>query len=207
MQQQKSFNPWATVWTNPRQTVRNVLATNPTAFFALLAAGGGIGQACNLASSIGLGQSYTMGQILAFVLLTGSAAGLMSVYLWSFLLTVVGRRFGSVADAKEVRVAVAWSWAPAVYLLPMWGVRYILFRDELFLLQRPIIEASTLLTALHQFFGLYDLLLSFYALFILCQTVSEVSALSVWKSMIVILAVLLLMMLPAMFLFGLLATP
>ena len=202
MPEQTPISPWSTIWSNPRQTVRNVLATDPNRSMRLLIVGGGIGQACSFAASFGLGQTASIPDIFAFVLVFGPLAGFLSVLLWSWLLTWTSRWLGGTATRQQLRVAVAWSWAPVVYLLPLWGVRYILFRDELFLLKRPIIESYALLSGLYSFFGIVDFFVSFFSLFILFQAVAEVSSLSIWKSIGAIAAIMLLLTIPAILLFS-----
>lgn len=202
MQEKTSLNPWSTIWSNPRQTVRDVLATNPNRSMRLLIVGGGMGQACSFAASFGLGKMASTLEILGFILAFGPLTGFLSVLLWSWLLTWTSRWLGGTASRQQLRVAVAWSWAPVVYLLPMWGVRYILFRDELFLLQRPILESFALLSGLYAFFGMIDFFVSFFTLFILFHAVAEVSSISIWKSIGAIAALMILLTIPALILFG-----
>ncbi|MDZ7315047.1 MAG: YIP1 family protein [candidate division KSB1 bacterium] len=190
------MNPWASIWLNPRGTIRQIVDTDPRRSLLLLAAGGGVAQACNFAVNMALGSALELDEIILFILAFGPLAGFLSLWLWTLALTFVTRWFGGLADRSAVRAAVAWSWAPTVYLLPLWGVRYILFRDELFKDARPFVESHGLLSALYSFFGGVDLLLSFLTVFILVQTIAEVSRFSVWRSMGAILFVLLLLLLP-----------
>lgn len=193
-----AMNPWTSIWLNPRGTIRQIVDTEPRRSLLLLAAGGGVAQACNFAVNMALGSALELDEIILFILFFGPLAGFLSLWLWTLALTLVTRWFGGLADKSALRAAVAWSWAPTVYLLPLWGVRYILFRDELFKDARPFVESHGLLSALYSFFGGLDFLLSFLTVFILVQTLAEVNRFSVWKSMGSILTVLLLMMLPIM---------
>ncbi len=194
-------SPWSLIWFNPRAAVRLVLSMQPQRSLRLLAAGGGIGQAFSFAAGMGIGQSLGVRELALFIFLLGPTAGFVSLFLWSALLSWAARLFGGTADRDTMRVAVAWSWAPAVYLLPMWGVRYILFRDELFTDARPFVDSHALLSALFSFFNGVDFFLSFFTLYVLIQTVSELGHMSVWKSIGAIFIVIMTMTLPAMLLF------
>ncbi|RPI02638.1 MAG: hypothetical protein EHM72_03700 [Calditrichaeota bacterium] len=194
------MSPWSMIWLNPRLVIRQVLLENPHYSMKRLIIGGGIGQAFSYAVSFGLGQVYSTAEVIAIVLLLGPISAFISLALWAWLLSLICRWFGGKASRQELRVAVAWSWAPIVYLLPMWGVRYILFRDELFLPHHPFVEAHAILNGIYSFFNGIDFLISFVSLFILFQTIAEVNSFTVWRSLGSVAVMMLLLMLPVLFL-------
>ncbi len=192
----EQLKPWSTIWYNPRGTIRDILATHPNQYLLLLVVGGGLGQAFNYAGTFAMGDTFSVSQVLGVIVLLGPLSALISLYLWGWLLHWTSRWLGGIATAAELRIAVAWSWAPVVYLLPMWGVRYILFRHEMFTTQQPFIESHELLSALYGFFNVVDFLVSIMSLFILFNTVSEVNKFSVWRSILAIGLLMLLLTVP-----------
>ena len=195
-QEPKQIKPWSSIWFNPRGTLREILATHPNQYLLLLVIGGGIGQAFNYSSTLTLGDTLSVSSIFALCLVLGPLSALISLYLWGWLLQWISRLLGGIATAPELRIAVAWSWAPVVYLLPMWGVRYILFRQEMFTSQQPFIESHELLSALYGFFNVVDFLISMMSLFLLFNTVSEVNKFSVWRSIAAVGLLMILLTIP-----------
>lgn len=200
MNEPKQIKPWSSIWFNPRGTMREILATHPKQYLLVLVLGGGIGQAFNYASSFYLGDTLPFGQVVGMCLILGPLAALISLYLWGWLLGWTSRLLGGIATAPELRIAVAWSWAPIVYLLPMWGVRYILFREEMFTSQRPFIESHEILSGLFGFFEAIDFIISIMSLFILFNTVTEVNKFSVWRSIAAIGLLMILLTIPLLLL-------
>ena len=163
----------------------------------MLAALGGLGNAFSYASSFGLGDTMELSEIIALCLLMGPVSGFISIYLWSWLLSYSSRLFGGIATRLELRVAVTWSWAPVVYLLPLWGVKLILFREEMFRLEKPFAEANAFLSGLQGLFGIVDFLVAIFSLFILVSAIAEVNGFSSWKSIGAFALVLLALSVPA----------
>ena len=111
------LNPWLSMWTRPRATMRQILDTNPRAWVHRLAILGGI---CEL---IGAHIPDTppfpvisSGAMLAFKCVAGACAGLLLLYLGSFVVWMTGRWLGGQGTFVEVRAASAW---PNV--LALWG--------------------------------------------------------------------------------------
>ncbi len=197
MNEPEHITPWSTIWRDPRGTIRQIVEVNPNHSLIILAVFGGLGNAFSYASGFGLGAAMDVSEIIALCILIGPLSGFISIFLWSWLLSFPSRFLGGVASKKELRAAVAWSWAPVVYMLPLWGVKYILFRDELFSVEKPFIQAHQFLAALHGIFGIVDFFITMFSLFILFNAVAQVNGFSVWKSIGAIAIVMLALSAPA----------
>ena len=193
-------NPWATIWRDPRGTIRHIVDTNPMHSFMLLIVLGGIGNLLSSASDYGLADMLPFNQLIISCLLIGPAAAFISVYLWSWLLGFTTRSLGGSATKQALRSAFVWSLAPVVYTLPLWGVKFILFRHELFSAEKPFIEAHEFLQGLYAFVDGVDLVISLVSFYILINAVAEVSGFSFWRSIGSIAAVLLFLMIPMLLL-------
>ncbi|MBN1561202.1 YIP1 family protein [candidate division KSB1 bacterium] len=195
-----TFNPWKSIWLDSRATIRHIIETDPNRSLVLLIVFGGLANALNYAANFGLGDMMSFNQVLALCLIAGPLSGFINVYIWSWLLGISAKLFGGAATQRDMRRAVAWSWAPLVYLLPLWGVKYILFRQEIFKSERPFIEAHSFLRSLHGLFDTVDFFIALLTIFILFNTVAEVNGFSIWKSVGTIGVVLLILTLPALLL-------
>lgn len=200
MNDPESIHPWSTIWRDPRGTIRRIVEVNPRHSLIVLASLGGLGNALSYAANFGLGSMMEVGEVIALCLLVGPASGFISVYLWGWLLSYTSRFLGGMAVKEELRAAFAWSWAPVVYLLPLWGVKYIFFRNEIFLMEKPFVESVAFLSGLQGLFGFIDFIIALFSLFILFNALSEVNGFSIWRSIGAFAIVMLALSLPALLL-------
>ena len=200
MNEPESLHPWSTIWRDPRGTIRQLVELNPKHSLIILAVFGGLGNAFSYASNFGLGAAMDTREVLALCLLIGPPSGFLSIYLWSWLLSYASRFLGGIAARQELRTAVAWSWAPVVYLLPLWGVKFILFRHELFQTEKPFIEAHQILSGLYGLFGVVDFFVTLISFFILFNAIAEVNGFSIWRSVGAFAIVMLILLAPALLL-------
>jgi hypothetical protein len=111
------LNPWLSIWTRPRATIRQILDTNPRTWVHALAVFGGIAEL--LFAPIPAVRpllDISPATMLVFKCLAGVAVGLIGLYLGSFVVWLTGRWLGGRGNFVEVRAASAW---PNV--LSLWG--------------------------------------------------------------------------------------
>jgi hypothetical protein len=112
------LNPWISMWTRPRETVRQQLETDPAKFVLLLAILGGISGAYDEAKFASDDMAYRIGEFAGLTIF-GGIVGVFYLFFMGWLAAVVGRGLGGVAYAAQVRTALAWSYIPSVWLLPL----------------------------------------------------------------------------------------
>ena len=108
------LNPWLSLWTRPRATMRQILDTNPRRLVIVLAILGGIAEL--LGTHLPLPGSLSPLFILAVKCVFGAIGGLLGLYVATFLGWMTGRWLGGQGNFVEVRAASAW---PNV--LSLWG--------------------------------------------------------------------------------------
>jgi len=191
-------NPWSTIWFKPGETIRRIVDTNPQYQLPLLMVLGGIGQ--TLSNAKGMGEMFPVSTLILICILSGPLSGFLSLYISGFLLHWACKKFGGTATREQVRAVIAWSWAPIVYTLPLWGVKYILFRDELFTMKKTFIESHTMLTVLYELINFVDFAIVILYLYILFAGLSEVNRISVIRSIGAAILVSVLIGLPLLLL-------
>lgn len=177
-----------------------IVSTQPGHKVLLLAALGGFSQALTYCSSLGLGESMGIGGIIVTSILSGPLAGLFNLFVFGWLLQKALERMDGIGNSLETRTAVAWSWAPIVATLPLWGVKYILFREELFLVEKPFLESQPLLQFFHGIFQLVDLALVIWTIVILVRGLSAVHQVSAPRTLAAVVLINVLLMIPGLFL-------
>jgi hypothetical protein len=113
-------NPWMTIWTSPRETVRHVLSDNPAQWLWPLAFAGGLSRVLSRLAELPLPDALEADAVLLIALVFGPFAGLILVFGVGRLLHFVLRKLGGTATWIESRTAILWSLAPSVPSLALW---------------------------------------------------------------------------------------
>ena len=129
------LNPWLSLWTRPRATMRQILDTHPRRLVHLLAILGGIAEM--IGSHIPDSPPFPQlepAAMLTFKIVGGALGGLIGLYLASFLGWMTGRWIGGQGTFVEVRAASAWPnvlslwgallWLPLIAYLGMEAVNF-----------------------------------------------------------------------------------
>lgn len=181
--QTTSLNPWVSIWLKPRETIRWIVATDPTRQVILLAALGGISQSLDRAAGRSAGDVLSVPVIFLIALIGGSIGGILSLYIGGAILRWTGSWFGGQATTEEVRAAIAWSSVPTIWALLLWIPELILFREEMFLTVTPRIDASPLLLFLLLGFAVVEITIGIWTFIIFLKCVGEVHRFSAWKAL------------------------
>ena len=112
-------NPFLTIWTRPRATIRGIVNTDPRRYVVPLAMAGGIVHMLERAVGRNAGDTLPLATILLFLVLLGPLSGLIGLHLLGWSLGVTGRWIGGRATWEEVRSAVAWSNVPVIAAGPI----------------------------------------------------------------------------------------
>lgn len=175
-------NPWLTIWSDPRATIRHLLSTEPDHMVFPLAALTGVAQVLDRAIGSGMGDFASMMAVVITVLIFGSILGIIFLFITSWLIAWTGGWIGGRAGSEEVQTAYAWASVPAVAGLVLWTPAMVVFGPELFTTDTPRMEANPALALLLILFAFSQITLKVYALVLLCGGVAEVQGFSsAWK--------------------------
>lgn len=180
-------NPWKTIWTRPRATVRYLVATDPTRSIMLLAALNGINSSLSRAVERNAGDVLPLAAILGIAVLLGPIGGIIWLYLGSALLRWVSGWFGGRGQVEHVRTAMAWSLVPILVTMVFWIPQLLLFRGEMFQSEMPRVESNPALlntmVALGGVEVLCILVLGIWSLVVFLKGLGEVEGFSAWKAL------------------------
>ena len=107
-------NPWISIWTAPRATIRYVINTDPARSVIPLAILGEIAQSLSQAISQGMGEQLSIPAILLFAAVIGSVFGILALYIGSYVIQWTGRWIGGEGSLPEIRTALGWAGVPMV---------------------------------------------------------------------------------------------
>jgi hypothetical protein len=177
---QPLLNPWFSIWTKPRATMRQILDTDPKRHVIVLGMAAAVATALDRASTKSLGDKYQLHLILGIPILLSPLTGLIYVYLYGALLRWTGKWIGGRGTAEGMRAAVAWPHVVTAWVLPLWVPQLLIYGRELFTTETPKIDANPF-----PLLGLFVLELVATAWFIVVflKCVGEAQGFSAWRSL------------------------
>jgi hypothetical protein len=194
------LNPWVSMWTRPRATIRQIVMSDSQRHVHLLAMISGVGQSLSNAEERNLGRQMGVPAVLVFCLIVGAIGGLIGLYLGGALLRWTGSWLGGQATSAQVRAAYAWSSVPAIWLLPIWLPKILILGRRVFMDVGFASETQRLAFLL---FALIELVVGIWGVVVFLKSLGEVHGFSAWKalgaailaSLVVVVPVVLLLVL------------
>ncbi|MBI3616194.1 MAG: YIP1 family protein [Candidatus Omnitrophica bacterium] len=174
------MNPWISIWLKPRQTIRQIVDSNPRRFVRLLAIGGGIASMLMGSLPIILEAKVLFPVVVLLALVFGTLFGISGLYLFGWLYRWVGSWLGGQATLIETRAVVAWAQVPTVWVFGLWLALLLACGRDLWIKQKEAAPLSAL------FVGI---LILAYILAAVCRFVvtfkglAEVHRFSDWKGL------------------------
>lgn len=190
-----THNPWFSMWTKPRETMREILDNYSGQMILILAVIGGINQALNQAVSQSKGDKMSLQGILLAAIIGGAIGGIINIYLSPALLKWTGKSLGGEGSFDDIQKAVAWSNIPIIWGMIIWIPEMIIFKQELFTRATPIMDSSVMLTSLYYIFMVFEFIILIWSTVVGLKCVGEAQKFSAWKALANILLVLLALIL------------
>jgi hypothetical protein len=181
-------NPFFTIWTRPRATIRGIVDTDPTLHVTGLAVLAGIVRSLDNAARRNAGNNLPLAALMVASLIGGTIGGLLGLYLGGWLFRHAGKWFGGRADSEEVRAAIAWSAVPVVTTLPIGLFQVFFFGKDLFTKDGPKISFSDSSGIVLLATGLIQLILSVWTIVLFLRCLGEVHRFSAWKALLSLFA-------------------
>ena len=169
-----NFNPWLSLWTQPRATVRQLIDTDPSYLvIAIMIGVGAIGGLQSVTELVLQGEIASEQQTLMKVLgvVFGAILAVISLYLAGWLYSVVGGWLGGTGKSVELRTAAAWSNVPTLISGILILICYALAGKGSSL--DVVMVAAALIATV---FGVWQLI-------ILCKMIGESHGFSAWKGL------------------------
>jgi hypothetical protein len=179
----QQLNPWLSIWTQPRATIRQIVDTDPTYLVVPLAALGGIGHALDRASMRNAGDTLPLAGILVLALVVGPLGGLLSVYVGGALIRLTGTWLGGVAQPQQMRAALAWGQVPSIWASLLWLPELAIFGAEMFTSDTPRMDSQPVLGFLLLGFAGMEMVIGVWQIFVALKCIGEVHEFSAWRAL------------------------
>jgi hypothetical protein len=187
------FNPWLSMWTRPRRTLRRILDSNPGRHVLLLAMLLGVSGVLDNAVLRSAGDALAWPTIVLIAVVAGPIGGVIGIYLWGWVVHTTGRWLKGRAAMHEVRAAIAWGNMPALWALPLYIPEIALFGQEQFTSTMPRVEASPPLLFTMIGLSLVEVVIGVWAVVTLIRSVAEAQRFGAWMGLANVLLALLVL--------------
>jgi len=185
----------------PRATIQKIVDKNPKDSVILLACLAGISSVLGRASLRGMGDTMELFDIILLSLILGPFSGVISLYVGSYLIHWTGKWIGGTSSLQNIRAAMAWASMPTVISLLLLIPEVILFGEEMYTTQTPIVDSSTLLLYAFVIFSVIYLILGIWSFILYLHCLGQVQGFSLLKMFGNILLAGLLIIIPIVLLF------
>ena len=177
-------NPWLSIWTEPKKTIRAIVNSNAKFGFLILSAIYGLPLAFNLAQSFAFSGAVPIWAILVGSLVVCTFLGMIGISLSAWLLHLTGRWIGGKGNFQTVRAAVAWSNVPNIVTILMWFVLLGIFGAQVF--NRDFSETHFVGYQAGVLFliMLVETIVSIWGFIILLNALAEVQGFSIWRAIL-----------------------
>jgi hypothetical protein len=180
----KNNNPWFSIWTEPRATMRRILDTDPEYMVFLLGILLGVADSIGRLYARNSGDMFTIPAIFVLGAIMGPIGGLTVLYGASALLKLTGKLLGGGQGTyTHIRAAFAWSSVPLIWGVFLWLPGAALFGEELFTKETPRIDSSVILSITSGFFGVLQVVLFFWSFIVFLKCLAEAQRFSAWKAL------------------------
>ncbi|MBA3532556.1 MAG: YIP1 family protein [Ardenticatenales bacterium] len=200
--------PWITIWTSPRKTIRQLVERDPTYLVYRLAALAGVSEGLSQAARRNWVEGGSLPFFLVMIFLAAPLASIISQEIGALLLSWAGRQFGGVGSTTEVRTVLAWARVPEIALIPLLGVKFLIYAYHFLATAPPRSDFTHPLVIVIVFLIVFaELIAAFCSFVISIQGLAEVHELSVWKALVASFLPVLIILVPFMCLLFLISDP
>ncbi|MEI5907891.1 Yip1 family protein [Bacillus spongiae] len=183
----QQLNPWLSIWTRPRDTMKQVYKNGGKHIFLLFFLGVLVMTLDNATGSYEVQEGWA-----SLLLLNSLMYFIITLLLYYFvsppLIAWIGRSLGGDGTTERVRYALAYSFIPYVYtLVIVWIPLLALFGFENFTTNTSTIESNIILALISWPLGLIDLIIGIWGFFITLKCIGEAHEFSAWKAFLTVL--------------------
>lgn len=187
-EQQTSFNPYKSIWLQPRSTIQHIVDTNPTYLVLALAALAGVSGALSIASAEGWGYDMLLLWVFLIIVAITPLVSILALYLMSALTRWTGKSLGGTATQEQIRAAFAWSYIPVIACTALYIPLFMLYGSDLFNYQHtafpdPFSMAPVQSGAAISIVALVEVILNIWSFVISLHCLGQVQGFSAWRAL------------------------
>lgn len=180
-QEPQKMNPLLSVWFHPKETTRYVITHKNIWYAILLISIGSIGSLLAGTSDSGFSPSYSIGLILALVIIFSPIFGIIYTTIFAGAIFLTSKLFKGIGSFKDIFKTISLINIPAMILIPFYLIWLLSNPDSFF---TPDSEPFNLIGFLAIF---VSFVVAIWSIVILIAGVAEVHKISNWNAFFILL--------------------
>jgi len=177
-------NPWLSIWVQPRETIREIIETNPKYRLFVLCALYGFPMAMSFAQSFSLGSQFPAWSLIIAGLVICTFLGYIGISISTWLLHITGKWIKGSGTFQTIRTAVAWSNVPNAVTAITWFILLGVFGGRIFYRDFSELTFVGYEAGVVFLIFLVQSIVSIWGFIILLKTLGEVQGFSAWKALL-----------------------
>lgn len=165
--------PLAAIFMSPRKAIRGIVSTNAAYGVTALTAVAGITALFSFASSFSLGDTLSTIGVIAVAVALGLPVGVVMMWLMTATTRETGRWLKGTATHEQLKSAIVWGNAPAVFEIPVILTGCALYGNEYFSSARPTMRSFAQLPTVIAL-GFVGFAIAVWTIILSSQTIAEV---------------------------------
>ncbi len=183
------LSPWRDIWLHPRLVTRDFLhSTDPLRGALLLALIAGVFNMMDRASNNHQGDHLSTFGLILNILISCVLSGLVTYYVGSWLLKVVGRWVGGVGATREMRIVSGRIFGMLSLMIGiLWIPELLIAGRDAFTTATPLLDSSGTRSLLYTVVVGIEVILAVWAFVLILHAIGEIHGFSAWKALLALI--------------------
>ncbi|QHJ71883.1 YIP1 family protein [Planococcus halotolerans] len=182
-------NPILSIWTQPKETVGQLIDQNKLGFSMLLVCIAGIGGTITALQDSGWFLDLSPALLAIGIIFAGIISGLLNLGITTLLYTGIGKLYGGHGKLRDMAIAIGPMMIPQVFVVPVLIIYAFIFGKQFFTLPEAFSITSIPLGA-YFFLTLLTAVASIWSLVISSKAIGVVHGFSSWRGFGVLMTLL-----------------
>lgn len=126
------LNPFLSVWTQPKETVRQFIKNDKLGYTMILVSIAGIGGMIASLQDSGWFQDLSLAFWIIGIFIAGIISGFLNLGINSLLYTLIGKLYGGHGRTRDMAVAIGPMMIPQIFVVPVLIFYVLLFGERFF---------------------------------------------------------------------------
>jgi len=166
-------NPWLSIWTSPRKTIRHIIETAPVRKTFLLAVVFGLQYLLSFYHALLAQGTFVNPYLMIGALVFSPLLGYILLNIGSFVFYMVGKLFKGKAPFSHIYASVAWSIVPFIVNVVLWLCFFVFFTFDISLFDSIYYLIFTLIVGY---------VIPIWSFILLVNCLKEVQEYSIWRA-------------------------
>ncbi|WP_372868027.1 YIP1 family protein [Planomicrobium okeanokoites] len=183
------LNPLLTIWTQPKETIRQLIEENKIGLSVLLVMIAGIGGVITALQDSGWFLDLSPILLIIGILITGLLSGLLNLGISTLLYTGIGKLYGGHGKLRDMAIAIGPMMIPQVFVVPVLVI-FALYYGERFFMVPEAFGITSISLGAYLFLTLLTATASIWSIVISSKAIGVVHGFSSWRGFGVLMTLL-----------------